>query len=255
MNNSYHNYIAGSLSGIIEVCVSHPIDRIKTEMQTLTLKHKKSNIKNAIYVINKKNGINGFYDGIFPRIMGIIPMRLTYWGSLKTMNDFVTNQSKITRYFVPGIVAGLTQTIIDNPIEVIKIKLMTGSKQINYSLLYTGFTPCLIRNILFAIPVGFCTNFIKNEKDYRSKYSFFAGALGGFFGSLVSHPFDIIKTEMQRHGGSNMTPINIFKDIYKDNPLKLWSGVSMRCTLGCINMGVGFFAFDFIYNMCKSTLY
>ena len=75
----------------------------------------------------------------------------------------------------------------------------------------------MIRNVIFAIPVSYFT------KVYGHDYSFFAGAFGGFIGSIISHPFDIIKTEMQRCGGSNMSMINIFKDIYKFNPLKLWS--------------------------------
>jgi len=238
------NYIAGSISGIVEVLVSHPIDRIKTEMQTLALTNSNSTIRSAIKNIHAVDGINGFYSGIIPRVGGIIPMRLTYWGTMRTMNNVTQNQHPLIKYIVPGFATGCLQTVVDNPIEVLKVKLMTGAKTVKLNTLYDGFSPCLGRNIIFAIPVGVCT------KMFGSDHSFLAGATGGFIGSIISQPFDVIKTEMQRHSKNKIVKSQkeIFMDIYKKNPINLWAGVTMRATLGCVNMGVGFFVLDHIYD-------
>ena len=48
--------LASSLSGLIEVGVSHPLDRIKTEMQILTLSNSKITISSTIKHIYLNNG-------------------------------------------------------------------------------------------------------------------------------------------------------------------------------------------------------
>ena len=246
MDNIFINCISGSLSGLIEVSISHPLDRIKTKLQESALEHKNISLTNCVKQINSQNG---FYKGFTPRIIGIVPMRFIYWGTLISMNDITKHESNIVKYIVPGLVAGVIQSCIDNPIEVIKIKLMTNNNNIiNYNKLYTGFNACLIRNILFAIPVGICTrlNLFDN--------SFLAGATGGIIGSIISHPFDVMKTEMQRCNNKHTSYKDIIKDLYKYNPIKFWSGVSMRTSLGCINMSIGLFAFNYINKVCDNII-
>jgi len=248
MSNTHINYIAGSLSGLVEVSISHPIDRIKTALQESTLNHHNTTLKTVSKNIYKSYGLRGFYNGYIPRIIGIIPMRLTYWGTFRTMNEYISNKNFFGKIIIPGFVAGSAQTLIDNPIEVIKIKLMTGGLIPPLKTLYRGFIPCLNRNILFAIPVGITTS------KYGNKHPFLSGAIGGIIGSFISHPFDVIKTEIQRHNGSSNSQIKILKDIYTFNPKKLWSGISMRASLGCINMGIGFFSFNYIHKFCNTYL-
>jgi solute carrier family 25 2-oxodicarboxylate transporter 21 len=255
-------HIASSFSGIIEVAVSHPLDRIKTEMQIMTLNNSKSNVLTGIKHIYQNNGIRGFYSGIFPRFVGIVPMRLMYWSSMTIASDYINhnkehfefhtnkyvsyNTSNFLINLIPGLVTGLAQSIIDNPIEVAKIKIMSGSSDIKISNLYQGFGYLLTRNILFAIPVAY------SIKTYGKENPFLAGAFGGLIGSIISHPFDVIKTERQRHKNVkddvkiNNKKITLSQMIIK-NPFGLFSGLTMRCSLSFINMGVGFVVFNHLY--------
>jgi solute carrier family 25 2-oxodicarboxylate transporter 21 len=248
MNDILINCLSGSLSGVAEVTISHPLDRIKTRLQESALEHKNISLKNCIEQISNEKG---FYKGFSPRIIGIMPMRFTYWGTLISMNNITKHESNTVKYILPGLVAGCVQSCIDNPIEVIKIKLMTNNNNniINYNKLYNGFSACLIRNILFAIPVGICTRLCLFDN------SFLAGATGGIIGSLISHPFDVMKTEIQRCNSKHTSYVEIVKDLYKYNPMKLWSGVSVRATLGCINMSIGFLAFDHINKICSNVFH
>jgi hypothetical protein len=280
-------HIASSLSGIIEVAVTHPLDRIKTQMQIMTLNNTKSNaqhhntnILSGIKLIYQNDKIKGFYSGIVPRFIGIVPMRLMYWSSMTISSDYVssshnkkqfelwdnkyisTNTSNFIINLIPGLVTGLAQSIIDNPIEVVKIKIMSGNSNIAISNLYQGFGYLLVRNILFAIPVAY------SIKTYGKENPFFAGAVGGLIGSIVSHPFDVIKTERQRlpttttttttaitTAITTTTTINLEKTSKKitlrhmilKNPSGLFSGLAMRCSLSFINMGIGFVVFNHIY--------
>ncbi|HIB76030.1 MAG TPA: hypothetical protein EYO58_00125 [Flavobacteriales bacterium] len=59
-------------------------------------------------------------------------------------------------------------------------------------------------------------------------------------GTIISHPFDVVKTTIQR---SN-TPVNIsmtecFAGYLKSNPLALWTGIFPRCIQVMMSMGIG----------------
>lgn len=264
-------HIASSFSGIFEVLISHPLDRVKTEMQIMTLNNSKSNSKSNTFnsktsVISGINNIyqtkkiQGFYSGILPRLVGIVPMRLMYWSSMTISSDYISYNkshlennlnkyipnpiSNLTINLIPGLITGLTQSIIDNPIEVAKIKLMSGSSDIKINNLYQGFGYLLGRNILFAIPVAY------SIKTYGKENGFLAGAVGGLIGSIISHPLDVIKTERQRYKADNK-PNNLKKitlgKLALENPSYLMTGLSMRCGLSFINMGIGFVVFNYLY--------
>lgn len=256
--------IASSLSGIIEVIISHPLDRIKTEMQINTLNKlnqtnkinsfNKSDIITIIKKIYHDNKIKGFYIGMIPRLIGIIPMRLMYWSSMTLCTNYIINNKnyldvKLNKYMsnnlsnilinlIPGLLTGIAQSIIDNPIEVMKIKLMTKTNNIKINNLYQGFGYLLGRNILFAIPVAY------SVKTYGKENPFLAGSVGGLIGSIISHPFDVIKTERQRHNKNHIN--STLKKLIIENPSKLFTGLSMRCSLSFINMGIGFVVFNYL---------
>lgn len=251
MTDRHINCMSGALSGVIEVLVSHPIDRIKTKLQESTLQNNNISFRNTIYEIHKQKG---FYIGIVPKIIGIMPMRLIYWTTLMTVNDITKDSHKYIKYIAPGLIAGTVQTLVDNPIEVMKIRLMTSNNnKIKYKELYKGFNACLLRNILFAIKVGIFTRLCIFDN------AFLSGAIGGITGSFISQPFDILKTEKQRCKKSNKSYLEIIKYIHNNSPntfvtiKKLWTGSMMRATLGCVNMGVGFLMFDKINSLCVNS--
>lgn len=264
--------ISAGVSGIAEASMTHWLDRIKTKMQELTLEHKNGSLQNSIKTIYSESGFVGFYSGIVPRVIGIIPMRIIYWSTMIKMNSLVENQKPIVKYVFPGLVAGSVQTILDNPIEAVKIQLMTRGanntlppilniKSIDcIKKLYVGFVPCVLRNSIFAVVVA------STVKKYGQKqeHKFMAGAIGGLVGSILSHPFDVAKTELQRYKKINDTnniiskqksSFVILSEIAKENPLQLWSGGLMRCVLAFFNMGIGFYTLGYIQKTVSEIIY
>jgi hypothetical protein len=70
-----------------------------------------------------------FNKGVVPRICGIIPMRFVFWGVQDNSYHYFTNTLNYSPFYsgvLAGIMGGCCQTIINNPIEVIKIKTMTN---------------------------------------------------------------------------------------------------------------------------------
>lgn len=255
------NFLVAPLSGIVEVTTGHPLDTLKTKIQELSLKEKPSTIRHAVADIYKSGGVLAFYGGYTPRVIGIMPMRLVYWGTMRSMNEYVASPScesmhPYVKLLLPGLVTGTVQTLVDNPIEVLKIRMMTGASGTAMNTLSKGFIPCTIRNIVFAVPVALSVNFFGKDN------AFMAGAFGGLVGSVLSQPLDVIKTEMQRFkpeegGSSKKSMTQVIREINAQpggTVRNFMAGVNMRGALSVANMGIGYLAYDYIYSFVSKAL-
>lgn len=256
-NNKALNFMVAPLSGIVEVTTGHPLDTLKTKVQQLSLMEKPSTLRHAVHDIYQHSGLQGFYAGYTPRVIGIMPMRLVYWGTMRTMNEVVgapsfTHYPDAVKFLLPGVVTGVAQSLVDNPIEVYKIRMMTGASGTALNTVMKGFVPCTIRNIIFAIPVAL------SVRKFGSDNAFFAGAVGGLIGSVISQPLDVIKTEMQRFKPEDGTPnkslAQVIREINSTGKRNFMAGVQMRGALSVVNMGVGYLAYDYIYNFVTKFL-
>jgi hypothetical protein len=244
-------YIAGGLSGIIEVIATHPLDYVKTKKQEYVQK----NVSNGNFYkhLIKENKFN-FYRGVIPRILGVIPMRFTFWGVQDNSYKYINKKYNISNLhcgILAGSIGGMCQTVIDNPIELLKIKAMTNQKVKLSSLINNrGFMATLCRNVGFAI----CVSSVSFNNKKRTDISkFIHSACGGVMGSVLTQPIDYVKTQQQRSKDSRST-LRILIDTFKDNPKKLYVGGFNRALLSFFSMGIGFVAYDKFYKlMCYQT--
>ena len=244
----YYKYLSGGLSGVIEVVFTHPLDFIKTKKQLYN--QEKCNLNFYKSLIKEKN-LN-FYKGITPRIMGIIPMRFVFWGVQDNTNLFLKNYSynKYTKGIIIGTTGGFFQTLIDSPIEYIKINHMSEQK-INYNDILKnnyGFCPTLFRNIGFAICMS--TLCLQNKTN-NNLYNFTISSLSGFIASFITHPFDFVKTYLQSNK-KNINTFKILKHYYNLNPKILYTGCLNRSISSFFSMGIGFVAYNNIYQLISN---
>jgi len=240
INNIKSPFIAGASSGILLSFKIHPIDLIKTQMQDATQKNKPI-LNPTQYFINKFNifGIRYFYSGFFIRILGIVPVKATYWGTQSVCNEYLKKYdiNNSQRLVTSGIISACVTTIIDNPIEVIKTRIMTEkkfiSKQISRDIIYKGIYPNMIKNIVFSVSMNYNIN-LKPADNYFTQ--FFNGGFAGLFASIITQPIDYIKTE--RQGLSNQyakSSISILKTDYN----KLMVGLVPRSIMCFFYTGIG----------------
>ena len=241
MNIDNKRYIAGGLSGIVEVLFTHPVDYIKTQKQIFI--QNKLKISFWKYVTS-----NSFYSGVIPRIAGVAPMRFVFWGVQDSSYTYTKNTLGYSHFYsglIAGTVGGSTQTLIDNPIEIIKIKLINKQRpQIKDFVNQYGFIPTLMRNIGFAICVSSICFDNKNASN-MDKFLYSSGA--GLLGSIITHPFDYIKTYQQQNSCFNT--YGIIETNLKENPLNFFSGLTGRMLLSSLTMGIGFVAYENIFNI------
>ena len=231
------------VSSIIETSITHPIDVIKIHKQTS---------QPIIYKFNT------LYSGYIPRALGNIPSRTLFLFSQDYLHYYFNKSnsntdccmknvhvSKHSQSIIIPLFAGFAQTLVDTPIENIKMnQVMKMKKQFsyNYKELYKGFVPHFFRNFIFVMCVyNFKQLGINNGNSNCSRNNYFSpaihssicGAMGGLVGSYMSHPLDTIKTCIQ----TNRTFDNFtLKDYIR--------GCHLRAGMGMINMFVSLYVFE-----------
>ena len=235
-------YLLGSLAGIAEVLSTHPIDNYKIQKQyTQHYLNKPFTWKNI--------KLNHIHKGILPRLLGNVPMRMTFWSIQANTQNYLSKYSNLAslhQSILVGLTSGSICTIIDCPIENKKIKSMVSTpnhykSQLFLKNLFRGFTPHLYRNSLFASI--FCgTHAIlphKNELDRLGN-----SIIGSSIGCIITQPLDCIKT-IQQSRNINIGSIQLGKKIIKQSGIKgLFNGLVERTLLGTVGMAIGYFVFN-----------
>lgn len=236
MHDCFKKYVAGGFSGVIEVMCVHPIDYIKTKRQI----HMQNSMK-----VPFTHFLGNPYKGIVPRIFGVAPMRLVFWGVQKNTYDTLQNTKKYTDYqcsIVASLIGGSAQTIIDNPIENIKTRQMNAqSVHLKDIIKFPGFTSHLFRNIIFSLPI---TLLCFNNESKSNINNFFMSSLSAFIGSISTQPLDYIKTYQQT--GNKNTSEMIKKTLIK-NPLIFFTGGASRALVSSLSIGIGYVSYTNIY--------
>tara|TARA_B110000305_G_scaffold173709_1_gene192030 strand:- start:3281 stop:3970 length:690 start_codon:yes stop_codon:yes gene_type:complete len=220
--------LAGAISGIVEVTFTHPIDYVKT------MRQQNIPIRNIV----RKTSFKHYYSGYIPRVIGIIPMRLIFWGTQHSIEHKITRKKSLYNFIYIGTGAAFAQTIVDTSIEVLKITFMNKSK--NTLSLFKGFFPTLYRNILFAN----CVALANQQNKYASRQTkwktFIYAGIGGFIGSILSQPLDYVKTQKQLSTPDSRTVVEMLK---QESIKTLFQGGGFRALLGMSTMSIGYFTY------------
>lgn len=199
------NLISGSIAGGIGAFGVLPIDITKTRVQSSTL--VTPNPFTIIKHIYKVNGFKGFYAGGTSQVLFVAPEKAIKF----TVNDLVL--SKTDSKIFAGMCAGLSQVIVTNPMEILKIQsqmnmsngsnlnsnqnkftIVNAYKQIGgFKGLYKGVGICASRDIPFSgiyFPL-----YDLLSKNYTNTY--ISSLIAGSTAAFACTPMDVIKTRVQ----------------------------------------------------------
>ena len=198
-------FIKGNIAGYIGAITVYPIDLIKSNMQLQT--NSQTNGFKCFKQIIKERGITKLYSGSLIQIIGV--------GPEKAIKLFV-NQTLLEKNINPilaGACSGLSQVIVTNPIENIKIQYQTNlDKNLNLinsvkmiggiNKLYRGALVCAMRDIPFSAIYWPTYNLIKTtliEKyNTNNKITYLlSGMIAAIPSAYLVTPFDVIKTRIQ----------------------------------------------------------
>lgn len=247
------DFINGNIAGYVGAIIVYPIDLVKSNMQLQqselyksyphksyphksylhkSYPHKPNPYANGLDCIRqivRERGIKKLYSGSFIQLVGV--------GPEKAIKLYV-NQTLLSNDINPivaGACSGLSQVVITNPIENIKIQYQTHlDKKINLiesvkmigglKKLYRGVFVCAMRDVPFSAIYWPTYSSIKNKLLGYNINNHTSYILSGMFAAIPSAylvtPFDVIKTRIQALPDMYKTVGQTAKKIYLEEGFK-----------------------------------
>ncbi|XP_056151762.1 mitochondrial 2-oxodicarboxylate carrier [Lampris incognitus] len=227
LREASHQIAAGGSAGLVEICLMHPLDVVKTRFQIQRGSSDPTSYKSlgdCFRTIFRNEGIFGFYKGIFPPILAETPKRAVKFFTFEQYKKLLklTPLSPGVALSVAGLGAGLTEAIVVNPFEVVKVSLQANRDSFKeqpstfaqarriisadgFGLrgLNKGLTSTLGRHGVFnMIYFGFYFN-VKDlmpaspDPGLEFLRKFAIGLTSGTISSIVNIPFDVAKSRIQ----------------------------------------------------------
>ncbi|KAF8549395.1 mitochondrial carrier, partial [Imleria badia] len=215
------NFAAGAIAGVSEILTFYPLDVVKTRMQLETGKAKHGMVGTLTSII-REEGAGRLYRGLVPPLLLEAPKRAVkfaandFWG--KTFMG-MTGESKMTQQLsiLTGCSAGASESFVVVPFELVKIKLQDKTstfagpidvvKQIvrkeGILGLYAGMESTFWRHFWWNGGYFGCIYQVRSllpkaETPQSQLFNnFVSGAVGGFVGTALNTPFDVVKSRIQ----------------------------------------------------------
>ncbi|KAL9246713.1 hypothetical protein vseg_020212 [Gypsophila vaccaria] len=212
--------VSGALSGIVVSLCLHPVDTVKTVLQS-----SQAGQKSLSYIgqsIIAERGLSGLYRGISSNISTSAPISALYTFTYESVKGVLlpslAKEYHSIAHCTAGGCASIATSFIFTPSDHIKQQMQVNSKYRNcwnaalriiekggLLSLYAGWGAVLCRNIPHSI-IKFYTyeslkqKFISSElpdNQPKASQTLLCGGLAGSAAALFSTPFDVVKTRLQ----------------------------------------------------------
>ncbi|EDQ89431.1 uncharacterized protein MONBRDRAFT_8368 [Monosiga brevicollis MX1] len=259
--------VLAGVAGLIGVGITYPLDMAKTRLQAQLRGQASASgrphyrgMLHCIWTVAKTEGRTGVYRGLSVNLMGVFPEKAVKL----SVNDFARtyladehgNVSTLSGCFA-GALAGLCQSPITNPMELVKVQRMTAMaakktgggtgqvetlsqmlKRLGFRGVYTGYTSTIMRDIPFSILFFWSYGALNDswarpypgaEPDTRK--SFVAGLFCGCVAAVLSTPMDVIKTNLQLKDTEHKSIRAVARNVYANYGLGgFFNGASLAVT-------------------------
>eukprot|EP01122_Echinamoeba_exundans_P011469 TRINITY_DN4565_c0_g1_i2.p1 TRINITY_DN4565_c0_g1~~TRINITY_DN4565_c0_g1_i2.p1 ORF type:complete len:298 (+),score=23.48 TRINITY_DN4565_c0_g1_i2:177-1070(+) len=218
LKESIFGLFCGFLYGITSPIVGQPLDTVKTKMQAQPEYAKGGMIRTFKDVI-RREGFMALYKGLIPPLVGSTIFRSIQFGVYNAAYTFMKD-SEYARAHIPfsggvewrvilaGICSSSARSVIETPLEVIKIRRQLN-QQWTLRSLYTGFWITWMRTTGLM-----CTFFVLVDTGVRHFPEIINAPLygpfikGGICATLawwVVWPFEALKSQIQATDSKNIT--------------------------------------------------
>ncbi|XP_046377481.1 mitochondrial 2-oxodicarboxylate carrier-like [Haliotis rufescens] len=221
-------FAAGGCAGFVEVSIMHPLDLIKTRFQIQRGPddpQRYTSMADCVKKMYRSEGPLSFYKGILPPLMAETPKRAVKFFTFERYKNMFSYGNYLIEPVVltlSGLCSGLTEAVVINPFEVVKVKLQ--SERNSYAMqrssfatareivskdglglkgLNKGLSATLGRHGVFnMIYFSFYHNMkgvVPEMKDSKHDLArrFVIGLCAGILASCVNIPYDVAKSRIQ----------------------------------------------------------
>lgn len=276
-------FIAGSFAGAAGQLVGHPLDCVKTRLQSesLLVRGNTFNTTTSAYScarsIYNEGGFRAFFRGLSLPLCSKSFEQCVAFGIQSGVDQFLGGmdfEEGTLRTGLSGMAAGSTTALLLTPIYLVKVQLQVTPKRtlsgpipvikntinkLGLAGLYTGAVP-----IFLGTSVGYGCRFMTYDKATQvAEQSFGFGRIGSvIFGGGVAgmitwashYPLDLVSSRMEASvafGGRQMTMTEHIREIYAKSGVKgFFRGIG-PCLLRAFPVNATIFL---TYDLCRSKL-
>ncbi|XP_052265323.1 electrogenic aspartate/glutamate antiporter SLC25A13, mitochondrial-like isoform X2 [Dreissena polymorpha] len=279
VGESAYRFGLGALAGATGATAVYPIDLVKTRLQNqrsggLVGELMYKNSTDCFKKVIRHEGFRGLYRGLAPQLVGVAPEKAIKLTMNDLMRDKLCNPDgslELWAECVAGGIAGASQVMFTNPLEIVKIRLQVAGeivgrgtkvsaisviKELGFLGLYKGSRACFLRDIPFsAIYFPAYAHFKKyyaDENGYNSPGSLFCAAVcAGAPAAAIPTPADVIKTRLQVAARKGQTTYNGVIDcarkIYREEGFyAFWKGAPARVFRSAPQFGVTLLTYELL---------
>ncbi|KAI5066451.1 hypothetical protein GOP47_0019075 [Adiantum capillus-veneris] len=214
------NAVAGGVSGMCVSLCLHPIDTVKTVIQSQSCGNR--SVLRTLLAIVSERGFFGLYRGLGSNLASSAPISAIYTFTYESVKaallPHLPKEYHAIAHCTAGGCASIATSIVYTPSECVKQRMQVGSLHRNswltflgilknggLSVLYSGWVAVLCRNvpqsvIKFYTYEGLKHHALSEKPDGTplSAYQTLAfGGLAGCTAAIFTTPFDVIKTRLQ----------------------------------------------------------
>ncbi|XP_054474872.1 solute carrier family 25 member 47-A [Anoplopoma fimbria] len=227
------DFVSGSVAGACGVAVGYPLDTVKVRIQT---QKQFTGIWQCVVTTFSKEGVHGFFKGMTLPVTTIALTSSVVFGTYRNCLQCMTQArgagpSTKLEVFLSGGMAGMTQTSMMSPGDIVKVRLqcqtesmrggtsmrkpkyrgpvhclLTIIKEEGFRGLYRGALPLMLRDgpsyaTYFLTYTTLC-ELLTDSGQKRPSLSvvMLAGGIAGTVGWSIATPMDVIKARLQMDG-------------------------------------------------------
>ncbi|PSS19483.1 Protein MITOFERRINLIKE 1 like [Actinidia chinensis var. chinensis] len=267
----------GGIAGAFTYVCLHPLDTIKTKLQTKGASEIYNGTFDAIVKTFQNKGVLGFYSGVSAVIVGSTASSAVYFGTCEFGKSILAKFPQYPSVLIPptaGAMGNIVSSAIMVPKELITQRMQAGAKGRSWEVLlriletdgilglYAGYSATLLRNLPAGVLSYSSFEYLKAAVLCKTKkthlepiQSVCCGALAGAISASLTTPLDVVKTRLmtQAHGeavnkvaavmysGVSATVKQILKE---EGWVGLTRGMGTRVFYSACFSAIGYFAFE-----------
>ncbi|CAL0327600.1 unnamed protein product [Lupinus luteus] len=137
---AWREFVWGAVAGAFGEGMMHPVDTIKTRMQSQAILDGIPNQKSILQMVQsvwQADGLRGFYRGVIPGITGSLATGATYFGVIESTKKWIEDSHPSLRghwaHFIAGAVGDTLGSVVYVPCEVMKQRMQVQGTLMSWS--------------------------------------------------------------------------------------------------------------------------
>ncbi|KAH9325553.1 hypothetical protein KI387_005731, partial [Taxus chinensis] len=268
---------AGGIAGAFTYVCLHPLDTVKTKLQTRGASQIYKGALDVIAKVVQKQGMSGLYSGVSAVLVGSAISSAIYFGTCEFGKAVLSKcRPIIPSLAIPpaaGAMGNLVSSAVMVPKELITQRMQAGAsgqawqvllatiERDGFGGLYAGYSATILRNLPAGVLSFSSFEYLKaavlrkrNKPHLQPLESVMCGALAGAISALLTTPLDVVKTRLMTQGvGGNLTTSSATYKGFSSTLNRIWleegwtgltRGVGPRVLHSSCFAALGYFAFE-----------